>query len=276
MICAPTGMGKTTIAEAAVYEALLTGKRIYYTTPLIALTDQKFREMQDLAQKWGFPREQVGLITGNRRVNPDAQVLVVVAEILLNRLLNQAAFDFGGVFAVVMDEFHSFSDPERGIVWEFALALLPRHARLLLLSSTVGNALPFLGWLRSSHERDLDLVQGTERRVPLEFAWVPDLLLNELLEEMAAAGGDVIGIDWRVDLGRAWDRIGPGRGIMGNLDPTALLAPGEVLDAGIRAVLAAAAGRPGHVFNLGHGILPDTPVAHAKALVEMVHELSAR
>ena len=88
MVCAPTGTGKTLIAEAAIYEALHTGKKIYYTTPLIALTEQKFRELQDTAQRWGFSREQVGLVTGNRRVNPQATVLVVVAEILLNRLLN--------------------------------------------------------------------------------------------------------------------------------------------------------------------------------------------
>lgn len=187
LVCTPTGTGKTLIAEAAAFEALKTGKTIYYTTPLIALTEQKFVEMQAAAVRWGFAPERVGLVTGHRRVNPDAQVLVVVAEILLNRLLNQAAFDFGSVFAVVMDEFHSFSDPERGIVWEFALGLLPRHARLLLLSATVGNALPFLSWLRQAHERDLDLVQGTERRVPLDFRWVPDMMLNELLEEMAGA-----------------------------------------------------------------------------------------
>src|SRR5438128_12515404 len=88
LISAPTGMGKTLIAEAAVFEALHSRQRLYYTTPLIALTDQKFREMQDLAEKWGFPRTDVGLITGNRRENPDAVVQVVVAEILLNHLLS--------------------------------------------------------------------------------------------------------------------------------------------------------------------------------------------
>ena len=87
MVCAPTGTGKTLIAEAAAFEALHTGQTIYYTTPLIALTDQKFTELQDSAERWGFRREQVGLVTGNRRVNPQANVLVVVAEILLNRLL---------------------------------------------------------------------------------------------------------------------------------------------------------------------------------------------
>ena len=112
-------------------------------------------------------------------------MLVVVAEILLNRLLHTEAFDFAGVSAVVMDEFHSFADPERGIVWEFSLSLLPPHIRLLLLSATVGNAREFLDWLRVCHKRDLVLVASTERKVPLLFQWVPDKLLTEHLEEMA-------------------------------------------------------------------------------------------
>src|SRR5713226_9343950 len=103
LVCAPTGMGKTLIAQAALFEALHDGTTAYYTTPLIALTEQKFREMQAAAVRWGFRAEDVGLVTGNRRVNPDARVLVVVAEILLNRLLHQAAFDFTKVSAVVMD-----------------------------------------------------------------------------------------------------------------------------------------------------------------------------
>src|SRR5579864_907243 len=130
LVCAPTGTGKTLIAQAALFEALHTGKSAYYTTPLIALTEQKFHEMQASAVRWGFRAEDVGLVTGNRRVNPDARVLVVVAEILLNRLLHPAAFDFANVSAVVMDEFHSFADPERGIVWELSLSLLPPHVRL--------------------------------------------------------------------------------------------------------------------------------------------------
>src|SRR5438874_4916038 len=147
MVCAPTGTGKTLIAQAALFEALHTGATAYYTTPLIALTEQKFREMQESAVRWGFRAEDVGLVTGNRRVNPEARVLVVVAEILLNRLLHPDAFDFHQVSAVVMDEFHSFADPERGIVWELSLSLLPPEARLLLLSATVGNAGEFLAWL---------------------------------------------------------------------------------------------------------------------------------
>ncbi len=190
LVCAPTGTGKTLIAEAALFEALHTGKTAYYTTPLIALTDQKFQEMQAAAVRWGFRPEEVGLVTGNRRVNPDAKVLVVVAEILLNRLLHAEAFDFTDVIAVVMDEFHSFADPERGIVWELSLGMLPKHTRLLLLSATVGNAVDFTMWMQRAHSRLLDLVQGTERRVPLSYHWIPDMLLNEHLEWMASGNDE--------------------------------------------------------------------------------------
>ena len=110
---------------------------------------------------------------------------MVVAEILLNRLLHPEAFDFSNVSAVVMDEFHSFADPERGIVWELSLAMLPPHIRLLLLSATVGNALEFLNWLERCHGRKLELVEGKERKVPLTYGWVPDMLLSEQLVEMA-------------------------------------------------------------------------------------------
>lgn len=185
LVCAPTGMGKTLIAEAALFEALHDGSVAYYTTPLIALTEQKFREMQEAAVRWGFRAEDVGLVTGNRRENPEARILVVVAEILFNRLLHPDDFHFDQTSAVVMDEFHSFNDPERGIVWEFSLGLLPRHVRTLLLSATVGNAVDFLRWLRINHQRDLELVHSEERKVPLTFQWVGDQLLTEHVEWMA-------------------------------------------------------------------------------------------
>ncbi len=177
------------IAEAAVFEAMQLGKRVYYTTPLIALTDQKFLELRERVQEWGFSPDDVGLVTGNRKINPDAKVLVVVAEILLNRLLHGEAFSFDDVWAVVMDEFHSFNDPERGIVWEFGLSLLPAHIRTLLLSATVGNSAGFRGWLRSKHHRDLLLVESTDRKVPLNYRWVEDQLLDELIEWMVRGEG---------------------------------------------------------------------------------------
>src|SRR6202451_3734783 len=190
MVCAPTGTGKTVIAEAALFEALSTNKQAYYTTPLIALSDQKFREMQAAARSWGFSEDAVGLVTGNRSVNSEAPILVVVAEILLNRLLHADAFDFSRVSTVVMDEFHSFADPQRGVVWELSLGMLPKHVRVLLLSATVGNAAEFIVWLNRSLDRKVQLIQSTDRKVPLSFQWVGDRLLNEELESMAE-GGDL-------------------------------------------------------------------------------------
>lgn len=185
MVCAPTGSGKTVVAETAMFEALVTGRRAYYTTPLIALTDQKFQELQESAVRWGFTAEHVGLVTGNRKVNPNAPILVVVAEILLNRLLSPEEFSFSDVSAVVMDEFHSFNDLDRGIVWELSLALLPKHCRVLLISATVGNAADFVVWLNRQHGRRLRLLQNTERRVPLDFRWIGDEMLPDQLEIMA-------------------------------------------------------------------------------------------
>ena len=190
LVCAPTGTGKTLIAEAAIYEALRTGRRAYYTTPLIALTEQKLTDLQASAARWGFPPDAIGLVTGNRRVNPDAPILVVVAEILFNRLLHPEQFNFNDVAAVVMDEFHSFNDPERGLVWEFSLGLLPTHVRLMLLSATVGNAYEFTSWLRRTHQRNLELVQSDERKIPLSYRWVGDQLLSEQLELMAAGNDE--------------------------------------------------------------------------------------
>jgi uroporphyrinogen decarboxylase len=97
-----------------------------------------------------------------------------------------------------------------------------------------------------------------------------------LLELMAEAGGDVIGIDWRIDLDMAWPRIGFDRAVQGNLDPVVLFAPRDELRRQVGRVLSLAAGRPGHVFNLGHGILPQTSVDNVVALVEMVHEMSEK
>ncbi|MEZ6135366.1 MAG: DEAD/DEAH box helicase [Pirellulaceae bacterium] len=184
LVCAPTGTGKTLIAEAAIYEALRTGRRAYYTTPLIALTDQKLLELRESVERWGFSETDVGLVTGNRRVNADAPILVVVAEILLNRLLQPDMFPMHDVAAVVMDEFHSFNDAERGIVWELTLGMLPADVRTLLLSATVGNSYEFTSWMSRSCNRKLQLVEGHERKVPLSYHWVDDHTLDEWIEKM--------------------------------------------------------------------------------------------
>jgi uroporphyrinogen decarboxylase len=98
---------------------------------------------------------------------------------------------------------------------------------------------------------------------------------GNLIELMREAGGDVIGLDWRINLSEAWARLGYGVAVQGNLDPIALFADVPEIRNRARAILDQAAGRPGHIFNLGHGILPETPVDHAIALIDAVHEMSA-
>jgi uroporphyrinogen decarboxylase len=97
-----------------------------------------------------------------------------------------------------------------------------------------------------------------------------------MLELIREAGGDVIGVDWRIDLDAAWTRLGDSVGVQGNLDPAALLAPWEELKKRAGRVLDQAGGRPGHIFNLGHGILPGTPVDNVKRLVDFVHDYSSK
>jgi uroporphyrinogen decarboxylase len=93
-----------------------------------------------------------------------------------------------------------------------------------------------------------------------------------LLESIASAGPDIVSVDWRVPLDVAWDRVGHERGIQGNLDPAVLLGPPELVRERALDVLRRAAGRPGHIFNLGHGVLPSTPLENLQLLVETVHE----
>jgi uroporphyrinogen decarboxylase len=97
-----------------------------------------------------------------------------------------------------------------------------------------------------------------------------------MLDVICEAGSDVVGVDWRISLSKAWEEIGYDRAIQGNLDPIRLFDSGESLKASVAAILDEAAGRPGHIFNLGHGILPETPEETVRKVAEIVHQLSER
>jgi uroporphyrinogen decarboxylase len=99
---------------------------------------------------------------------------------------------------------------------------------------------------------------------------------SAILRQMRQAGGDVLGIDWRIHLDEAWTAVGHDVAVQGNLDPLVLFAPLHEIERRVEDILRRAAGRPGHIFNLGHGILPNTPVEHVAAAIDMVHKLSAR
>jgi len=116
------------------------------------------------------------------------------------------------------------------------------------------------------------VIEGIGENVPIiQFATSH----STLLELMKGAGGDVIGVDWRVDIGEAWGRIGYDVAIQGNLDPVVLLAPVDLIEKEVKRILDGVKGHPGHIFNLGHGILPNTPAENVAALVDMVHEYSS-
>ena len=117
------------------------------------------------------------------------------------------------------------------------------------------------------------VIDGVDKGVPIiHFATSS----STLLERMKWAGSDVIGVDWRVDLGEAWSRLKYDVAIQGNLDPVVLLGPEDLIEREAKRILDSARGRPGHIFNLGHGILPNTPVDHVTALVEIVHRYSSK
>jgi uroporphyrinogen decarboxylase len=118
-----------------------------------------------------------------------------------------------------------------------------------------------------------EVIKAVTGRAPLIHFSTGAAGLLPLLRE---AGGDVIGLDWRVELDAGWDAVGPDVAVQGNLDPAVLLSSPPYIRRRVADVLSRARGRPGHIFNLGHGVYPDTPVDHVKALVDMVHELSAR
>jgi uroporphyrinogen decarboxylase len=118
------------------------------------------------------------------------------------------------------------------------------------------------------------IFEGLKReRVPLIYFGTGT---SAILRQMHQAGGDVIGIDWRIYLDEAWATVGHEVAVQGNLDPVVLFAPLHEIERRVEDILRRAAGRPGHIFNLGHGILPDTPVEHVAAVVDMAHKLSAR
>jgi superfamily II RNA helicase len=158
LVSAPTGSGKTWIAQEAIRARLGAGGQCWYTTPLKALSNQKFRQFQAL-----FGEEAVGLLTGERRINPRAPVVVGTTEILRNILYG----DGESISLVVLDEAHYLGDVERGTAWEEILLLAPPRTRLLLLSASVPNDAELAGWLAEVRGREPRVVREDRRPVPL-------------------------------------------------------------------------------------------------------------
>jgi superfamily II RNA helicase len=162
LVSAPTGNGKTIIADWIVEAALRDGKQVVYTAPVKALSNQKFRDYTRL-----HGDENVGLVTGDLVIRPEAPCRVMTTEILRNMLL--AGQEFTDLLAVVIDEIHFLDDPERGTVWEEVLIYLPRDVQIVGLSATLSNLDIFAAWLSEVREHEVKVVRAEERIVPLTF-----------------------------------------------------------------------------------------------------------
>ncbi|WP_375400534.1 DEAD/DEAH box helicase [uncultured Amnibacterium sp.] len=243
LVAAPTGAGKTIVAEFAVYLAMATThQKVFYTAPMKALSNQKYNE---LAEAWGT--ESVGLLTGDTSVNPRARVVVMTTEVLRNMLY--AGSDLLADLAfVVMDEVHYLADRFRGAVWEEVIIHLPAAVRLVSLSATVSNAEEFGEWLQAVRG-DTSIVVSEERPVPLEQhvlmrTKLVDLFastgaaasgtsrVNPALAQMARYGGRVLSSRQMEDVGRYHSKGGnPRRFQMPRSDLTGLLAEQHLLPA---------------------------------------------
>ncbi len=179
VVCAPTGSGKTVVAEYAVEMARRTNRRCYYTTPLKALSNQKFF---DFRQKYG--EEGVGLLTGDISINREASVVVMTTEVFRNMLygtiLGDVRRNLHEVSSVILDECHYMNDAERGTVWEESIIYAPKEIQLVALSATVANAEELTTWIDETHG-PTGLVLSDFRPVPLRFHYFGDRHIYPLL-----------------------------------------------------------------------------------------------
>ena len=168
LVTAHTSAGKSTVAEFAIAQGIKLNKRIIYTSPIKALSNQKYSDFKSKCDKGFFdlPSSEIGLLTGDIKVNPEATVLIATTEILRNMLL-QKTLDFDEFYAVVFDEVHYIRDPDRGSVWEESIVLLPNHILLVMLSASIPNGNIFSDWVTKSKERETVLVSTDYRPVPL-------------------------------------------------------------------------------------------------------------
>ena len=186
VVCAPTGAGKTVIAEHAINNALKNGSRIFYTTPLKALSNQKY---YDFGEKYGH--DKVGLLTGDTSINRNAQIVIMTTEVFRNMLYGT---NFGSVTDnmkdvkyVVLDEVHYMNDEQRGTVWEESIIYCPTNVQIIALSATVANAQELTDWINTVHSKT-ELVDTDFRPVPLKFFYFDSSQPTKLLPLLTPSG----------------------------------------------------------------------------------------
>lgn len=198
VVCAPTGSGKTLVGEYAIYRAMSRGKRVFYTTPLKALSNQKFRDFQQQfgSEQVGKNVKEVGLITGDILINPEAPIVVMTTEIFRNMLyetpIGQVGTSVKDLETVVLDECHYISNKGRGTVWEESIIYCPPEIQIVALSATIGNPEELTDWIERVRERATvdksikyacKLVNSDYRPVPLKFHFINKKGLFPLLND---------------------------------------------------------------------------------------------
>lgn len=181
LVSAPTGAGKTVIAEHVIKDCLENNKRAIYTAPIKALSNQKYREF------YGKDPNCVGIMTGDITLTSDAPVLIMTTEIFRNKILEEPA-SLDAFSWVIFDEIHYLDDYERGTVWEESLIFLPKHMNVLGLSATIPNIGEIKKWLENIHGRDVKVVKETNRPVPLHFYFQCQNRVYDNLEKLAKHG----------------------------------------------------------------------------------------
>jgi superfamily II RNA helicase len=179
ILSTPTGTGKSLVAIAAHFTALCQGQRTFYTAPIKALVSEKFFALVDI-----FGAANVGMVTGDSSVNPDARIICCTAEILANLALRNGAD--APVSQVVMDEFHFYADPDRGWAWQVPLLTLP-HVQFILMSATLGNMKPIADDLSTRTGRQTSLITGVDRPVPLHYSYATTPV-HETIEDLLNTG----------------------------------------------------------------------------------------
>lgn len=179
LVTVPTGSGKTTIAEYAIAYTIQKGKNVVYTSPIKSLSNEKYNDFSKKFSK--YPNISIGILTGDNKINPEGNCLIMTAEILRNALyklkyknnfdtpdkynINKNFIDDIG--CVIMDEVHFINDPNRGKIWEETIVLLNRNIQLVLLSATINHAKEFAQWIGSIKQKKVNLISTTYRAVPL-------------------------------------------------------------------------------------------------------------
>lgn len=198
LVAAPTGTGKTVVAEFAIYKAALAGQRVMYTTPIKALSNQKFRDLRAV-----YGAASVGLLTGDIIENKEGRILVMTTEVLRNMLL-QNPQELADVSVVIFDEVHYLADVERGTAWEEAIILCPRHVQLVCLSATVTNAPELAAWISQTHN-PIHLITHRQRAVPLSHYYYLDGNIHMVIDERGRQVADFPNVGGEI-------RRGGGRG----------------------------------------------------------------